>query len=388
MQRAGCPPFAQPSPPDGDGAPSTQTGPLAGLRVGYLGHFDPGYARNRILSKALRRAGAGVVTLIDRRCFALRTPALLREALRTPVDLLLVGFPGHLDVGTARLAVALRRDRVPVISDPLISMFESAEDRRGHPPGGFGSMHLRLDDWVALHLADLILVDTKAHGRYYADKFGVCGEVFRQVWVGADDDLLRPVERPPSDEFVVFFYGNFNPLQGVEHIVRAAQLLERVGERMTFRIVGQGQTYGEVRRLTDRLGVRTIEFWPGRPYDELGRIMATSDVCLGIFGTSGQGQRVVPNKVFDALAMARPVVTGDTPAAREALDHGADAWLCPTGSPEALAHALGTLRHDPDLRDRLARAGHERFSSTYSLAAISRRIVEVVLEAVGGRGHG
>jgi glycosyltransferase involved in cell wall biosynthesis len=301
---------------------------------------------------------------------------------------MLVGFPGHLDVGTARLALTLRRARVPVISDPLISMLESAEDRRGRPPWGLGSMHLRLDDWMAMHMADYVLVDTQAHGRYFAEKFGVPPEAFRQVWVGADDDLLGPIERPPSDKFIVFFYGNFNPLQGVEHIVRAAHLLEGAGERMTFRIMGEGQTHREVRRLTHRLGVRTIEFWPGRPYRELGPIMATSDVCLGIFGTSGQARRVVPNKVFDALAMARPVVTGDTPAAREALEHGTHAWLCPTGSPEALASALGTLRQDPDLRDRLAQAGHERFSSTYSLAAISRRIAEVVVEAVGSRGRG
>src|SRR5260370_17639540 len=140
MNRAGCPPFAKRSPPGGDGSPRTQTGPLAGLRIGYLGHFDPGYARNRILSKALRRAGADVVTLNDRRSFLLRTPALLRQALRTPVDLMLVGFPGHLDVGTARLAPTLRRARLPVISDPPLPLLQPPEDPPARPPSGLPSL--------------------------------------------------------------------------------------------------------------------------------------------------------------------------------------------------------------------------------------------------------
>ena len=63
---------------------------------------------------------------------------------------------------------------------------------------------------------------------------------------------------------------------------------------------------------------------------------------------------MVPNKVFDALACQRPVVTADTPAARECLLHGRDAWLCRAGDADALAEAIATLKADPGLRGRLA----------------------------------
>ena len=77
--------------------------PLDSVTVAYLGHYDPEYARNRTLIKALERAGASVVRITDRRRFLARTPRLARSALRTRPDVILVGFPGHSDVPMAKL---------------------------------------------------------------------------------------------------------------------------------------------------------------------------------------------------------------------------------------------------------------------------------------------
>ncbi len=49
---------------------------------------------------------------------------------------------------------------------------------------------------------------------------------------------------------------------------------------------------------------------------------------------------MIPNKVFQALACGTPVVTADTPAARELLRDGESALLVPPGDPEALADAI------------------------------------------------
>ena len=48
---------------------------------------------------------------------------------------------------------------------------------------------------------------------------------------------------------------------------------------------------------------------------------------------------MIPNKAFQALACGTPLVTADTPAARELLADGESALLVPPGDPEALAAA-------------------------------------------------
>ena len=107
--------------------------------------------------------------------------------------------------------------------------------------------------------------------------------------------------------------------------------------------------------------------------------MARSDLCLGIFGTSPKARRVIPNKIFDALACARAVLTGDTPAVRELLRPGNDVWVCPPGDPDPLADAIVTLRDD-DLRRAIAERGHARFRETASLDALAHDLAAIVGE--------
>ncbi len=91
---------------------------------------------------------------------------------------------------------------------------------------------------------------------------------------------------------------------------------------------------------------------------------------------------MIPNKVFDALAVGRPVVTADTPAVREVLTHGETAWLCPPGDPAALADALLALRADAGTRRRLADRGHELFARHFSIDALADDVATIVLEVL------
>ena len=356
--------------------------PLRGVRVLHVGHFDPEYSRNRIVAKALRRAGADVQTVTDPRRFAIRMPHLVRElARRRPhPDIVLVGFPGHADVPVAR-AVSPRS--VPVLFDAFVSLYEAAvEDRELIPAGSLRARALALEDRLACHSATRVLLDTNAHMEYFVQRVGLPGPRFRRVWVGADDDMVRPEPPPMNGQLRVFMYASFIPLHGVEHVVRAAALLEADGADVEFDIVGDGLTRRSVGDLADELRVRTVRFHEPRPYRTLVEAMAASDVCLGIFGTSPKTGRVIPNKVFDALAAARPVITADSAAAREALTHLDTAWLCPPGDSEALADAIRAL-HDASLRDDLARRGHVLYRAEFSVDAIARQLAPIVSEVLG-----
>ena len=93
--------------------------------------------------------------------------------------------------------------------------------------------------------------------------------------------------------------------------------------------------------------------------------------------------RVIPNKAFQALATATPLVTADTPAARELLADGRDALLVPPGDPEALATAIRRLISDANLRATIAAEGRSTYVAHASEEVLGRRW-RAVLEALLG----
>jgi glycosyltransferase involved in cell wall biosynthesis len=358
-------------------------GDLDGVRVGHFGHFDPDYSRNRIIAKALTRAGAQVLTVTDARTFLFRSPALLHRTLQQDLDLILVGFPGYSDVAVARL-ISISKGGIPVVADPLVSMYESYVDRFGERIPRITSWRCQAEDRACVGFSNLVLLDTEAHIRYFAGRAHAGREKFHRIWLGADDEIMVPQGSSIGGKFRVFLYASFTPLHGVEHVIRAAQLLEFSGHKVEFRIVGDGQTHGQMQQLASSLKLETVQFLGRRPYSQLPVLMAECDLCLGIFGTTEKAARVVPNKVFDALAVGRAIVTADTPASREALDHREHAWLCPPGNPAALAEAIVALKDDDNERSGIAQRGHELFKHRFSLDALSKELTHVVLGLIDG----
>ncbi len=381
---------------------------MAPLRVCYfvnpgLTRFGVPAPRDAILQKALRLRGVEVVVCHEdaRNLKNVRVPYLLRDThpllpsglLRRYLrlvrrffsmprcDVLVVGEQGH---GLVPLAWLLSKlTRAPLVFDPLFSLYDSSVlDRRVAPPRSGRALLLFLLDLLAFRLPRRLLADTPAHARYYSAAFGVPPSRIAVIPIGAEEDLFRPAPPPGASggPLRVLFQGTYIPLHGVEHIFQAIRALE---ERSDIRFILLGHFYAEpsytaVARALPGFRPRNAEFVEWLPYEQVGAAIARADLCLGIFGTTSKAARVVPHKAYQALAVGRPLITGDTPASRELLRHGEDAWLCPPGDGEALARAILHLKDRPEVRERLAREGRRAFEERFSARALGRALEEVL----------
>jgi glycosyltransferase involved in cell wall biosynthesis len=179
----------------------------------------------------------------------------------------------------------------------------------------------------------------------------------------------------------VLFYGSFIPLHGVHHIVDAAHALRGDG-RFKFVLLGGGQTLSSVRATYAARSSGNVEFRERVSPEILPSVVREADICLGVFGTSDKARRVVPNKVWQALAAGRPVVTGDGRGAREFLTDGHDCLLVPHGDGERLASALVRLADDGDLAARLAENGARLVHDRYTSRPIGRLLCGVIEAAI------
>ncbi len=274
-------------------------------------------------------------------------------------DAVLVGYPSLFHVRLARRLAARRMPAARIVADVFAPVYETVVVDRGlKPPTSPAARLLYALERRACTAADVCLLDTDTHADYVAREFRLPREKMARVLVGS---LFPPYPAPPplkpaNKPFTVLFVGTFIPLQGVETVVEAAQ---RLGERRDIRfvLVGEGQTRAQVEALVRRWQLPNVELRGWIDPAQMGPLMRSYSVSLGIFGTGAKAARVVPHKVFDACAAGVPVVTADSAAARELLVDGESALLVPAGDGEALAHAISRLEADEALRAVLATAG-------------------------------
>jgi glycosyltransferase involved in cell wall biosynthesis len=327
------------------------------MKVLYFGVYNPSYSRNRVIRKALEAQG---VTVIECRDDGPRWGQWLRlirkhRQYQGAYDVMLVGFPGQEIMFLARWLA-----RAPIIFDAFTSHYGGyILDRKKFGRWSLRSFWYRFLDRWSCKLADRILLDTQAHIDFFVREFGVAPKKFRRLFVGTDTSIFKPTPLPQSKEFIVHFHGNYIPLQGVEHIIEAAHILR--DKPVIFHLIGKGQTYHDAVRLAEKLEVTNVRFIDPVPYSVLHEYLARADLCLGVFGNSPKTDIVIPNKVYEALATRRPVLTARTTAIKELLTEDDEVELCIPAHPENLAEKIIKLMDDRPLREKLAQRGHDAF---------------------------
>jgi glycosyltransferase involved in cell wall biosynthesis len=267
-----------------------------------------------------------------------------------------------------------------VIFNPLVSLHETlVEDRQRFAPRSAPARFLRRVDRIALRRADLVVADTDANARHLAEVGALPAERLAVCFVGAEERLFRPGWQPPQS-FHALFVGKLIPLHGLETILEASALCPEI----EVHIVGSGQLDHLVKDIPPNV---RRERWVA--YEQLPERYRAAGCALGIFGTSEKAARVIPNKAFQALATGTPLITADTPGARELLVDGENALLVPPGDAEALAAAIRRIAADPALADRLGKGALEVYRERAServLGSRWRELLEAVLAAKGSAG--
>lgn len=310
--------------------------------------------------------------------FAQAVPQLIHKKY----DLVFVGFFGHF------LMPAVRRiTHAPILFHPFISTYETLifDRKKASPESVQAKVAFQLDS-AAFHAADHLLLDTKANVRYFSNLFNVPPDRFSVMLMGSDENLFYPRDSVPGNgKTVVLYHGAFLPLQGIDSVIEAANLL-RDNKNICFRLLGGGLDYKRISQRVQELCLKNVEFVPAVPLHQLPEQIAQSSICLGgHFGTSDKAARVIAGKTFQDIAMGKATIVGDNAANLELLTHGKDAWFVPMNDANALAEAVRLLAEDIKLRETIGQNAHETFMRHASLQVLTPQLKQVAEKAILSR---
>lgn len=348
------------------------------MKVCYFGTYSPNYTRNKVNIIGLRENGIEVVEC------SVQTGGLRKHwdlfwkhwSMRGKYDVMIVGFNGHAIMPMAWLVTRFPRKKL--VFDAFISTYDSnIFDRKKHSPYGLMALKYWLIDWLSCILADLILMDAEAHADYISKTFHIPRRKVKGLLVGCPDDIMYP--RPQHKEgpdFLVHFHGSYIPVQGIPYVIRAAKILDDKG--VIFNIVGKLSTYKESLDLVKELDIKNVRFFDYMPYEKLAEFIADADVCLGAFGDTDKAKRTLIFKIVEAMAMKKPVITGDSPALREFLTDRKDVLFCKLADSRDLSDKILELKNNTTLRNSIAENGFELYKHKLTPKMIGKELINII----------
>lgn len=371
------------------------------IRILFFGTYERDYPRNQIVKKGLN--GMGIETL---ECWANKPKLSFKNSLsflsfliRLPFSCVFrytylpikaisiyltkkfnyiwVAFPGHIDIPTAVLVSQILKK--PILFDPLVSLHDTLVDDRKIIKNKFISSLLYHYEKIIYKYIDFILIDTESHKKYFTDKFNISPDKIKVIYVGSDNDIYKPNEKVnDGDISEVHFFGWHSPLHGVEYILKAAKIVQLKTENIKFLLIGEGQNYLKNLKLAEHLGLSNVTFLRSMPQKDAAAYLKNADIILGIFSKNDKSNRVIPNKVYQGIAMKKVVITGDSEAIREKFKNNKNIILINPEDHSNLAELILHIHDNKALQAKIAEDGYKLFNEEFTPAKIGEQLYSLL----------
>ena len=178
-----------------------------------------------------------------------------------------------------------------------------------------------------------------------------------------------------GDAFVCSYLGTIGMGCGLSVVLRAAHILRESGRNdIKFLLVGDGAVREELEQRARDENLRLHVVFTGRqPKSRMPEFLSTSDACFVHLSQNDHFRTVMPSKIFEAAAMAKPIILGVEGFAADLVERaGAGICIQPENERE-LVGAVERLAGDRKLARELGAAGHERIGIQFDYDELAKR---------------
>ncbi|MXZ20557.1 MAG: glycosyltransferase family 4 protein [Caldilineaceae bacterium SB0665_bin_25] len=205
------------------------------------------------------------------------------------------------------------------------------------------------------------------------------------LYPGTDPDRFVPLTSPPVGPPVLLTVARLVPRKGIDTVLRALpSLLDRY-PKLQYWIVGDGPARASLAQLAREMGLlHAVQFKDSVSDAELPEVYRRATIFVmpsraDYYAGSVEGFGIV---YLEASASGLPVVAARSGGAAEAVLENETGLLVPPDDPAALAQALHRLLDDPDMRQRMGRAGRRWVETEMNWDRVGRQFLSIIDRAL------
>ena len=247
----------------------------------------------------------------------------------------------------------------------------------------------------AYRKADLVLCVTDSFKTAIMAE-GIPGDKIAVIKNGVDLAFYAPESIPDADavdipglgdirgKFIAAYVGTHGMAHGLDTILQAAELLRDVPD-VLFLLVGDGARREHLLEQRNTMQLDNVVMLEQQPKSMMPVIWAITGASLVLLRDEPTFLSVIPSKIFESMAMQRPIILG-VRGERQALLEESGAGICiqPESAAE-LAAAVRRLHADVEMRRTMGQAGRRFVTENFDRKVLAARYLDLLTSVVEKR---
>ncbi|WP_144549951.1 glycosyltransferase family 4 protein [Peribacillus simplex] len=218
---------------------------------------------------------------------------------------------------------------------------------------------------LSYKFADKINVLTPAFKQTLIEKKGIDENKIIFIPNGADLDIFQPGPKDNwvrekyhlEDKFVITYLGAHGVANHLHSLIDAAKECQNHKE-IIFMLVGDGMQKKELKQRVKEEGLNNVLFVDSQPKKLISDFCNASDICTAVLKKVDTFKTVYPNKVFDYMSCAKPILLGIDGVARKLVEEesGSGYYVDPE-NPREFKEKILELYNNRQLQNELGENG-------------------------------
>jgi glycosyltransferase involved in cell wall biosynthesis len=238
--------------------------------------------------------------------------------------------------------------------------------------------------------SDRIITVGDGYRRQINRRYGIPTEKMDVVPNSVDLDFFDPgvsgndVRREFGwgDRFVVLYMGTHGMAHALHRVLEAARELS-ARDDILFAFVGEGAEKENLKSLASQWALPNVQFIDQQPKTRVPNFYAASDLGLVTLRDTPLFQDVLPSKIFEYMAMQKPLLIGVGGEARKTVEDAGAGEYVPPEDVAALVEAVTRLSQQPGRREQMGRNGRNYVIDNFDRRIISRQYLEILQRIAG-----
>lgn len=261
--------------------------------------------------------------------------------------------------------------------------------------GGEGTLLHRALGAIAGFLykrAHRIVVVTPAFKEHLIQNWRVPAEKIALVENGVETDLFRPDGASASEvrnrfsldqRFLICYVGTMGMAHGLETLIAAAEELQTTLPDAMFLLIGEGAEKQNIIQLAAARRLTNIRFLDQQPRERIPAFISASDLCLVLLKRTDLFKTVIPTKLLEYMACARPVIVAVDGQSRQIVEEARAGVFTPPEDSGALANTIRALARDSERRNQMGTNGRRYIVQKLSRQQTAWNYISVLEELLG-----